>query len=172
MKLIKCKNNHFYSDKFMSCPHCANELAGVSVDDIFGKNQQKIDTAILHPGNLRHNPRKTVGWLVCIDGEMTGESFVLREGENLIGRAAHMDVSLLYESTISRERHAIISYDEEKSRCVLRSAGPDKAIFCNDKPVKLKHTLKDRDVITLGDCTLIFVAFCNNSFHWHLKGFV
>lgn len=174
MNFIKCENNHYYSDKFVSCPHCANQLAGVAVDNILGKNQQEIDTAILHPNSKnnyhKQKQRKTVGWLVCIEGEIQGESFVLCEGENLIGRAAHMDVALLYEATVSREKHAIIFYDGTKNSCILYPSEPEKKVFCNEKEVKTKRTLKNRDVITLGNCSLVFVPFCNVNFSWTAEG--
>lgn len=171
MNLTKCKSNHFYdSDKFPSCPHCANQVAGVQIEDILGKNQNQVPTAMPHSGNLQEYHRltygKTVGWLVCIEGTMIGESFCLREGDNFIGRAANMDVALIYETTVSREKHAVISYDPEKNVCVLYSPNHQEQTFCNAKKVKTKRTLKNRDVITLGNCSFIFVPFCNSSFSW------
>ena len=150
MHFIQCENNHYYSDKLLSCPYCANQKANVEVEDIFGRKQQKIDTVILSGERAanRQTRKKTVGWLVCIEGEMAGESFVLYEGENIIGRAAHMDVALLYENTVSREGHASIRYDGGKNHFMLYSLEPD------------------RDVISLGNCSLVFVAFCDSSFSW------
>lgn len=168
MHFIQCENNHYYSDKLLSCPYCANQEANVGVEDIFGKQQQQIDTVILSRERMsnRQSHRNTVGWLVCIEGDMVGESFVLREGENIIGRAAHMDVALLYESTVSREGHANIRYDGVKNHFMLYSLEPDRQIYCNNREVKHRKTLKDRDVISLGNCSLVFVAFCDNAFSW------
>lgn len=168
MRFIQCENNHYYSDKLLSCPYCANQEANVGVEDIFGKKQQQIDTVILAGEGIsnQQSHRNTVGWLVCIEGNMVGESFALREGENMIGRAAHMDVALLYESTVSREGHASIRYDGKKNHYMLHSLKSDRQIYCNDKEVKNRKTLKDRDIISLGNCSLVFVAFCDNSFSW------
>lgn len=168
MKLIQCENNHYYSDKLFSCPYCAKEKANVIVEDASGKKQQQIDTFIFSRRDMsnRQSGRKTVGWLVCIEGEMMGESFDLREGENLIGRAAHMDVALLYESTVSREGHAAICYDKDKNNYYIYSFESEGKIYCNNRQVKSRKAIRDRDIITLGDCSLMFVAFCDSSFTW------
>lgn len=171
MKLIKCENNHYFdSDKFISCPHCANQAINAEVSDILGMNQRQINTAVSH-SQYRKEYRnvamgKTVGWLVCIEGTMIGESFVLREGDNYIGRAENMDIPLLYESTVSREKHAVITYDPIQNSCVLYSQKHSDQTLCNRKNIKVKRTLKNRDVITLGDCSLLFVPLCNASFRW------
>lgn len=171
MQLTKCENNHFYdSDKFLSCPHCANQMAGVTIQDPLGANQNQIPTATPQSGNVQKYEQltygKTVGWLVCIEGTMVGESFPLREGDNFIGRAANMDIALIYETTVSREKHAVISYDPKKNVCVLYSQNHHDQTFCNARQVKSRRTLKNRDVITFGDCSFIFVPFCNSSFSW------
>lgn len=169
MILIKCENGHFYdTEKFLSCPHCSNEQAGIKPENLLGQNQHDIDTVprpLNYPGSAWAN-RKTVGWLVCISGAVPGESFCLREGENHIGRAANMDVALLYEPTVSRQTHAVITFNQEKNACILYPQNSVR-IFCNDRIVKTKRTLKNRDVITLGTCVLVYVAFCGTAFSWN-----
>ena len=90
---------------------------------------------------------------------MIGESFVLREGENLIGRGANMDVSLHFEPTVSRNQHAIIAYDHDNRACILYSPEHAEQTLCTGKVVKRKKTLKNRDTIALGDCVLVYIAF-------------
>ena len=82
MNLIKCENEHYYdSDKFDSCPHCANIAADVKIPNLFGDNQNKIATVIPDQDVLKDyqkiGHRRVTGWLVCISGEMQGESFTL-----------------------------------------------------------------------------------------------
>lgn len=171
MKIVRCENDHLYdSEKFFSCPHCANQIAGATTEDILGRNQNQINTAIPPSLNKRDYQKivhgKTVGWLVCIEGTMLGESFVLREGDNYIGRAANMDIALIYEPTVSREKHAIITYDSSHNSCVLFSPEHCDQTFCNNKKVKTKKTLKNRDIISLGDCSFYYIAFCNATFRW------
>lgn len=174
MNLIKCKNNHYYdSEKFLSCPHCANQVAEPDIGDIEGANQHRVPTvpsdAYAETAASGRILGRTVGWLVCIDGKMTGDSFILREGDNTIGRAANMDISLPYEPTVSRDRHAIITYDPLHNSFVLHSSGHQEHILCNNKNIRNRRTLKDHDVITLGDCSLLFVALCNTHFRWPEK---
>lgn len=169
MNLVKCENGHFFDlEKFLSCPHCSNEQAGIEAEKLLGKNQHDVSTGIPQPAGYPGSElpyRKTVGWLVCISGMVSGESFCIREGENHIGRAANMDIALLYEPTVSRKTHAVITYQPEQRACVLypQESAPT---LCNDRVVKIKRTLKNRDVITFGTCTFVFVAFCGKAFAW------
>lgn len=171
MNLIKCKNNHFYdSEKFLSCPHCANKVAEPTIKDILGEEQSAVctDPPEMRPSFDSSNAttKKTVGWLVCISGNMLGESFILREGDNRIGRATSMDICLSYEPTVSRDRHAIITYNSARNAFVLHSSEHEEQILCNHKKIKNRKTIKNHDIITLGDCSLLFVALCGPDFCW------
>lgn len=171
MNITRCQNNHYFDiDKFVSCPHCANQMAETTVEDIFGKSQKNVDTAIPNIDSQKNYQKstrnKTVGWLVCIGGAMLGESFILREGDNFIGRAGNMDVALVYETSVSRSKHAVITYEANKNACILHSPKNSGQTFCNNKVVKVRRKLKNQDVITLGNCVLLFVALCSSSFMW------
>lgn len=175
MNLIKCEHEHYYdSDKFDSCPHCANIAADVKIPNLFGDNQNKIDTVIPDQDILKDyqkiGHRKVTGWLVCIAGEMEGESFTLYEGANHIGRAPHMDVALFREPTVSRENHAIITYEADNKTFTL-SVEPDTVapVFYNDTLLKKNHsqTMFSRDILTLGECHLCFIPFCDETFSWN-----
>ena len=173
MNLIKCENGHFFdAEKFLSCPHCSNEQAGIKAENLLGEEQHAISTAIPQDTDQPSHAltqRKTAGWLVCISGTVSGESFCLREGENHIGRTANMDIALLYEPTISRKTHAVITYKPEQNSCILYPKNSAQT-FCNGRVVKTKRTLKNWDVITLGTCTLVFIAFCGKGFSWDKQG--
>lgn len=171
MNLIKCKNGHFYdSEKFLSCPHCANKVAEPTITDILGKEQGAVctDPPEMYAAfdSSKTTTKKTVGWLVCISGHMLGESFILREGDNRIGRAPGMDISLPYEPTVSRDRHAIITYNAARNSFVLHTSEHEEQILCNNKKIKNRKTIKSHDIITLGDCSLLFVALCGADFRW------
>ncbi len=174
MKLIKCENEHYYdSDKFDDCPHCANMIAGGRLNDILGENQKKIDTAIPNHDILKDyekiSHQRVTGWLVCIKGEMQGECFTLYEGTNRIGRASHMDVALFREPTVSRENHAVITYHSDTNLFSL-SIEPDGVapVSYNNTLVKknLSQTISIHDILTLGDCQLCFIPFCDEYFNW------
>lgn len=171
MNLVKCENEHIYdADKFFLCPHCTNQIADTAGRDYTDRRQGEIST---EPPDSRAEEtaataivRKTVGWLVCIEGTVIGKSFTLCEGDNYIGRAASMDIALLYEPTVSREKHAVITYHEADNSFVLHAPGHTGQTFCNGTAVTETVTLKNRDVLTLGNCSLIFAALCDSSFHW------
>lgn len=172
MNLIKCEHEHYFdADKFDSCPHCANIAANATVSDIFGKRQQQIETVIPEEDILQNyhkiSHRKVTGWLVCIEGLMQGESFTLYEGTNHIGRAPHMDIALFKEATVSRENHAVITYD--KNTRIFSLEMPEQsgnAVTCNGKAVISCLTLHAYDTIQLGDCSLSFIPFCGEHFTW------
>ena len=174
MNLVKCDNEHFYdSDKFDSCPHCENLKANVKTSDLLGRNQKKVETVIPDEACLKNyqkiGHRKVTGWLVCIEGEMKGDSFSLFEGLNHIGRAANMDVALFKEPTVSRENHALLVYQKDTNSFTL-TAGADveSPILHNNNQIKKEDTclLSAHDILTLGECKLCFIPFCDESFSW------
>lgn len=180
MYLIKCEKQHYYdSDKFVSCPHCANEVAGVKLTDLTGRLQQDVDTASPEETADISRP-KTAGWLVCTQGLLLGESYILREGENHIGRAAHMDIRLTKEPSVSRENHAVITFLPENNSFFLSSETHADTVRLNGKPLP-ENSLPDRktdsgsallkhgDLISLGACTLMFIPLCGNGFSWEQK---
>lgn len=174
MRLIKCKNNHsFDKDKFYKCPYCASQNVADTIMDIYGTKQGQIqtirsknditeDTVSLHL--LRG---KTVGWLVSLSGITKGESYCLHQGENHIGRAENMDVCLYSEQSISREKHATISYSDITKTYSIHSEKNYNNILCNGKPMtKHKRKIKHQDILTFGNINFLFVALCNKNFDW------
>lgn len=161
MHLLKCEQGHIYdADKFRSCPHCSKIDIDLAVADTFGENQADVDTEI-PPGEQleeyeRINIRKTVGMLVCVKGQMIGAGFLLREGENDIGRASNMDVALVREVTIPRKCSASICYNENREY-ILKVRKDKGEVFCNGKLVESECVLKDRDELELGECKLVLI---------------
>lgn len=174
MNLVKCANGHFYNAKKLPCcPHCANEEAGVFVEDLTGAKQDSIDTAIpkqqLPEKYQRAAASALSGWLVCIDGAMRGDSFTLYTGTSRIGRDASMDVVLFREPTVSRICHALITYKPEDTSFTMSvPAGAASPVYLNGQLMKAGHsaTLSSHDRITLGECVLVFVPFCGEAFRW------
>lgn len=131
----------------------------------------------LPTGNVVQNVRNTmhsntadfrpvVGWLVCTEGKHKGQSFNLYHGKNFIGRNSDMDVWLKNDPSVSRIRHAIIIY-EPRERVFFAQPGESHELFyVNDSVVLSTTQLKDRDRISVGETTLIFVPFCSEDFTW------
>ena len=165
MHLLKCEQGHIYdTDKFRSCPHCSKIDIDIEVADTFGEDQADVETEIPEGERLEEYEqigiRKTVGMLVCVEGQMKGAGFILREGENDIGRASNMDIALVREVTISRKSSASIWYNE-KGEYVFRVLESKGEFFCNGKLVKSECILKDRDELELGECKLILIEAGN-----------
>jgi hypothetical protein len=77
-----------------------------------------------------------------------------------------MDVWLRNDPSVSRNRHAIIVY-EPRERIFFAQPGESHELFyVNDSVVLSTTQLKDRDRISVGESTLIFVPFCNADFTW------
>lgn len=163
MNMAKCPLGHYYDkDKFLSCPHCDH----IPVVELSSADQAAIATAVPSGSTVQQISRclrKTAGWLVCISGNMLGESFPILEGINRIGRSATMDIRLLYENSVSREDHALITYDPREYTFTLTV---NAAASVNGQTCNAPVLLKDRDTVTLGSCRLMFTAFCTESFHW------
>lgn len=165
MKLIKCEHNHMYdADKFGLCPHCSNRRAEPELE--FSSSQAGIAT---YKPEDTINPlllRKVVGCFICIEGEMKGEGFWIKEGINYIGRATNMEISLSRETTVSREKHASITYEEDSHIFELQDLKNAEDIAYNGKKVTRSCRLKSRAIIQIGACQLLFLPVCDHSFSW------
>ncbi len=110
-----------------------------------------------------------VGWLVCTEGEHFGEDFRLKSGRNFIGRANGMDVSISKDTTVSRERHAIVVY-EPRGNMFLMQAGDSKELcYLNEQVVLSPQTLNANDRILVGKTELMFIPCCSKDFSWEKK---
>lgn len=107
-----------------------------------------------------------VGWLVCIKGEYFGECFKLKSGRNFIGRSPEMDIQLSMDFAVSRQKHAVIIY-EPKARIFIAQPGESRELFyLNDEVVLSNATLKQSDVIMIGETKLMFIPLCGKQFSW------
>ena len=174
----QCDNGHFYDEnRFDSCPYCqdspmvgktvargmsggttAAAAAGTSPDADRGK------TVGIIKKNIGIDP--AVGFLVCVSGPHRGADYKLVSGRNFIGRAAAMDVALADDDTVSRESHALITYDVKHNTFSL-SPGQGRGItYCNDEQVEMFRPLEAYDVIEVGKSRLLFLPLCGDRFKW------
>lgn len=163
MHLIKCELGHIYdTEKFRSCPHCYSaNMTQEDEEDALGAFQADKSTEQASVEETRQfyvlHRRKTVGMLICIAGQMQGDAFLLKEGDNIIGRGSNMDVALTMEETISRQRHATIDYDETEGVFTLSYDTERNDVLVNGRKTKSGKRLADRDVIRLGECELVLI---------------
>ena len=107
-----------------------------------------------------------VGWLVGLNGDAYGRSYCLKSGRNFIGRGEGMDVRIEKDQRISRERHAIITYDP-KSRKFIAQPGESRELFYLDDEVVLNNKIiSNKDILTIGGTKLMLVVCCDETFCW------
>jgi hypothetical protein len=111
-----------------------------------------------------------VGWLVCIEGNDRGRDYRIRSERNAIGRDPSMQICISGDETISRERHAVISFNPKKQSFMVLPGDGRGLVYLNDEEVAMPMELKPHDVIELGQTKLMFVPFCGERFQWDAVG--
>ncbi len=192
MATKRCKNGHYYDDsKYPNCPYCGissmdssrtiplvvekDSDGGVTVpvtnaggtgmtatEPLF--NDDDIKTVGIMKKEKGIDP--VVGWLVCIKGVGMGQDYRIMSEKNFIGRDKSNDIVLDKDTSISREKHAVVSYNPKNSKFVLMPGDGHGLVYLNGDEVFNATELKARDVIEMGDTTLMFVPFCGEDFKW------
>lgn len=106
-----------------------------------------------------------VGWLVCMTGDERGKDYRLHAGKNFIGRSPSMDVVLVDDKTISRNKHCSVIYDP-KGNTFYASAEGGNLMYLNDEMLETSTEIKEGDLITIGETKLMFVPFCKEGRIW------
>ena len=105
-------------------------------------------------------------FLVCIDGPMTGASFVFQEKRAIIGRQKNYEIALFRDNSVSRSPHAILSYDKDAIRYTVSCGDADKRVMVNGAFINGETELKLYDVIGVGQSRLMFIPVCSDKFAW------
>ena len=108
-----------------------------------------------------------VGWLVVLEGLGRGQFRPIRYGQNGVGRGQDLRISIDFgDQRISRDPHAFVIYDEVQRRFFVRDNGKSNIVRLNGEAVLTHAELHDRDRLTIGETTLLFVALCDQNFDW------
>src|SRR5215471_2215543 len=107
-----------------------------------------------------------VGWLVCVQGPDCGQDYRIRSRRNFIGRSPEMDICIASDRGVSRNKHAIISYDRKKNAFKLIPGGSNSLLYLNDEELEVPSPIQSYDRIELGETELVFVPFCGARFQW------
>lgn len=110
--------------------------------------------------------RPVTGWLVCIDGKEKGKDYRLHADINYIGRSKTNDVVLGSDPTVSRERHAMLAYDNRGKMFFFAPANGSSLVRQNGRPVLSTVELKSGDRLEIGEGTYLFVPLCGENFEW------
>ena len=182
----RCENGHYYdSSKYSTCPSCGIQDLDINATVIHRVPQPSPENA--EGQTIRQNQptrshsepgvtvgvfrKKTgidpvVGWLVCIHGADKGQDYRIRSERNSIGRSSSMDICIGSDDTVSREKHAFISYNPRKNSFLLTPGESRGIVYLNDEEVATPMPLKAFDVIELGQTKLLFIPFCGEQFQW------
>lgn len=109
--------------------------------------------------------KPVVGWLICMNGDERGKDYRLHAGKNFIGRSTSMDVVLIDDKSISRDKHCSIVYDP-KGNIFFVSAEGGNLVYLNGELVNDPGELKEGNLITVGETELMFIPFCREGRIW------
>jgi hypothetical protein len=189
MSMVSCGNGHFYNDaEHSNCPFCGVGLDLRPTRPLGAETNARLGNDAGHtraastapaaglgrdPGATRHIWAKrmggvdpVVGWLVCVTGPEQGRDYRLHSERNFIGRAPAMDVAITGDASISRDNHAVISYNPKQHSFRLAPGDSRGLVYLNDEEVITPLALAPYDRIELGETVLLFVPFCGERFVW------
>ena len=127
----------------------------------------KVGGAPPIPGQAAAAFDPVVGWVVVVDGPGRGQFRPVYYGQNTIGRGMDMRISIDFgDHRISREAHAYVIYDEVERKFFVRDNGKSNIVRVNGEMVLAPSQLHDRDMISIGETTMLFVALCDSRFDW------
>ncbi|MDR1118721.1 MAG: FHA domain-containing protein [Bifidobacteriaceae bacterium] len=182
----QCERGHFYDEtRYETCRYCSEVQQGVGATVGLspaapvgatvplrspgagvsaGAAQAGAHTVAVMRKAIGFDP--PVAFLVVTDGPHRGEHFALKAGRSFIGRAADADVSLPSDDTVSREAHALISYDQ-KANSFLIAPGQSRGLtYLGDRQVVNAESLEPYGVIEVGKTKAVFLPLCGPHFRW------
>ena len=78
-----------------------------------------------------------------------------------------MDIALAKEPSVSRDRHAVIIFEPNRSQFIIQAGESNGLTYLNGELVVTYNELKRLDHIMLGKCELVFAPLCDESFSWN-----
>ena len=188
--MLRCKNNqHFYDvDRFgENCPYC-DQGAGVDTVGIDDSGNKIYTTPLTVAEDGSYGPTQpgdspitkgywdnidipilvepVVGWLVCVAGRHLGADFRLTAMRNFIGRDKTMDVALIGDGSVSRDKHAVIVYEPRGNVFIVMPGEARQLFYLNGEVVLSQKEIKANDVLELGESKLMFIPCCSDKFNW------
>lgn len=93
--------------------------------------------------------------VTIVEGPAAGQKFLLeRHGLVMIGRDASCTIQVV-DPQLSRH-HLQIRFDEESNKHYAKDFNSKNGVFVNGNKVAGEAPLADRDVITIGDTTIVY----------------
>lgn len=111
------------------------------------------------------NISPVVGWLICMTGTERGKDFRLHTEKNFVGRSTSMDVVLIDDKKIARDKHCSVQYDP-KGNAFYVAPENGNLTYMNDKVLDSPMLIQDGDLIKIGETELMFIPFCKEKRIW------
>ncbi len=154
-----CPSGHVIPAEFISCPICQpvstkgiGEFESLSartrVDvDLEATRVEELSTTLLDEKRVKEGP--FCGWLAITEGTLSGETFYLYEGRNIVGSSSLCDIQLLDEGI--QPQHLSLRFSSGK--WTLTDLDTDEGTYLNGKRI-YRIELKDGDHIRIGKANL------------------
>jgi len=141
-----------------------NDL-GKLIDTVTKGNEPDDEgvTQRFNQGSLSKEP--VVGWLVCVEGDNSGECWQIKTGRNFIGRAINQDITLS-DKSVSREKHAIVLYEPKRREFIVQPGDSRSLFYLNGEVVLNSNKISAYDELLIGDTKLLFIPLCGEKFGW------
>lgn len=191
MELKRCPNGHFYDpNRYAECPYCMGTDSAVyhdepgfgtvainaaESDNVVSDNDDKtvyLDLEVSDQPAQKAKPDNSgfegpvVGWVVAVEGIYKGANFPLKPARNYVGRSSEMDIRLMEDKSVSRDRHAVIIYEPNNNMFLVTPGDARGLFYLNGQPVLSPMPLKAYDQLTIGETEMLFVPFCGEKFNW------
>lgn len=159
--MLRCKKGHYYDEtKFMMCPYC-----GIFAEDEEPLTQKIEDTSRAeHKTPIVSSPNYVAGWLVCIKGRDVGKDYRIFDGNNFVGRDYGMDVRIESDEAVSRKNHCSVVYEKRERKFYIVPMG--NFVHLGGRLLDKAEEIQTGQEITIGNTTLVFVAFCGKDRAW------
>ena len=119
-------------------------------EPVGGESLDDISTQL-----IRDKSNQVVGKLTVTEGAGAGNSVNIYTGTNQIGRGDDMRVQLNFgDDTISRQQHAVITYDAKNLEARIHDGGKPGGLWVNGTRVTADQQIKFGDMIKIGETTL------------------
>ncbi len=182
--LNRCSNGHYYdSDNHHTCPFCGVQNLNIDIQKTVAKRptpdagEVGVTKPLAKSGPSDEGKTKSifhkktinepvVGWLVSVKGPAKGSDYRIVSEKNFIGRSEGMDIRIAGDETISRDNHAVISYNPKSTSFRLYPGDSKRLVFLNEEEVITPEPLNPYDVIEMGETKLLFMPFCSDRFQW------